>query len=599
MHKKVALIVLPLFLAGLSGGISAAAAPKPGASCAKLGITAKIAGRKYSCTKVGKKLIWSKAITLPAPHVSPKPTPAVSPTPSATPTPTPTKSDDASFYSAKDQTVVHLLNATEGCANPNNATFALQAQVGSQWLPVKVIDSGWNASPFCVDPALGAKNSLAWVKVHMDPGTVYRWFFTGEVNIFGRDGQGHGISASITLPTPVATISPPLNPNQVTLQNVVSSALSAISDSKNAIPTLDPSNSVSISESPSNVLSSFIAGGSQSNFTYLGPTPLLESTPDRTGAVSLITEDHRMAYQSQSALPPWGVGFVINNTDSSGRVVVATSASGASSGVGASNQPYSWRLAFKRDGDAWKYQSISGVNHPSDGVKRFDVVTLGAPGTYSIRLEFTWNTTFYGIGISNPQETVTPLPNATPLRVVILGDSWVYPVFNESGPYHVWDAFPGALSWLSGWNVISAGVPGQGYLATAANETYKDRIVRDLVPENPDLVIFTGSPNDHCQKCSFSDAQIAAEMSSDIQLLQQADPHALIIACSPFSGSPTQSAAMRFEAEALGVPFIDFVNLPLFNQVNNGANQLANGHPTRLGSSYIASELLKEISLLK
>jgi lysophospholipase L1-like esterase len=56
---------------------------------------------------------------------------------------------------------------------------------------------------------------------------------------------------------------------------------------------------------------------------------------------------------------------------------------------------------------------------------------------------------------------------------------------------------------------------------------------------------------------------------------------------------------MQAQAKSLGVPYIDFINLPLFDQSNNGQHQLSNGHPTRLGSSHIAKQLLTAIAALK
>jgi hypothetical protein len=56
---------------------------------------------------------------------------------------------------------------------------------------------------------------------------------------------------------------------------------------------------------------------------------------------------------------------------------------------------------------------------------------------------------------------------------------------------------------------------------------------------------------------------------------------------------------MRTAAESLGVPFVDFSNPPLFTQDNNFSSLIANGHPTRLGGAYIATQLLKSIALLK
>jgi len=390
-----------------------------------------------------------------------------------------------------------------------------------------------------------------------------------------------------------STISNP----KLSLAEFIASANSARNNSLNQIPNLDTSGTVRIIPVQSNLLAHFVTANSEKKFSFLGPTPLSETDPGRAGAVSLVTKDQRAVYQSQSALPPWAATFKFTTTDPQGRFVVVTS--------GQSNQgdrPYSWRLVFKSSSSSsssWKYQSISGTTHAIDGKKNFDEVSLGAPGTYSLRLEFDSSTTFYGVGTNDETISVTAESNFSTPRVVVFGDSWVYPVFNETNPVHVWDAFPGALSWLTGWNVISSGVPGQGYLQVAAGETYKNRVARDLVPQNPDVVIFTGSPNDHCQFCTYTDQQIANEMSNVIKLLQKASPNILIVACSPFEGSPSQAQAMQAVAVAAGIPFINFIALPLFDSNNNGKGQLGRGHPSRLGSSYIANQLLKSLSELK
>ena len=386
----------------------------------------------------------------------------------------------------------------------------------------------------------------------------------------------------------------PTAKNKVTLEKFVKQAFELKSNADNQIPLLDTSETVGIKKVGSNLLSNFVAANSKKSFTYLGPTPLAETDSDRVGALSLVTKDQRAVYGSGAALPPWAATFLFTTTDPKGRFIVVTS--------GQSNQgarDYSWRLAFKSSTSSWKYQSISGITHEVDGKKNFDEVALGAPGSYSLRLEFESSTTFYGIGIGDEVISISSVNNKSTPRVLILGDSWVYPVIDGPSPVHVWDAFPGALSWLSGWNVISSGVRGQGYLQPAAGETYKNRVVRDLVPQNPDVVIFTGSPNDRCEFCTFTDQQIANAMGIAIKLLQQANPDILIIVCSPFQGSPTHAKAMQDVALAAGVSFIDFVNLPLFNNANNGQRQLSSGHPTKLGSSYIAAQLLKEIAALK
>ncbi len=71
---------------------AASAAVKAGAACSKFGATSTSAGKKYTCIKSGKKLVWNKgvAIAKPVPAVTPTPTPSPTPTVTSTPTPSPT-----------------------------------------------------------------------------------------------------------------------------------------------------------------------------------------------------------------------------------------------------------------------------------------------------------------------------------------------------------------------------------------------------------------------------------------------------------------------------------------------------------------------------
>ena len=404
---------------------------------------------------------------------------------------------------------------------------------------------------------------------------------------------GKGLIAKPT-PTPSPTPSPTPNSNQQMLADFAKAAKTAQENSENYLPSLDSNQVVKISNAGSNVLPYFLQAKTPDKFKFLGPNPLIETDSSRLGAISLITKDQRAVYGSRAATPPWAVSFNFTTNDPQGRFVIVTSAENTQG-----RPRYFWRLAFKTNTGTWKYQSLSGTAHATDGKQYFDQVELGAPGLYSIHLEFESSTTFYGIGLSDQTNSIDPGNVAPTSRVVIVGDSWVYPVFDETGPVHAWDAFPGALSWLTGWNVISTGVGGQGYLSASAGETYRDRVVRDLIPQKPDVVIFTGSPNDHCQSCTFTDQQIANEMGEDIKLLKSANPNILIIVCSPFKGSPTQASAMKTVADLLGVAFINFIKLPLFDSINNGQNQLAGGHPTRIGSAFIAEQLLKSLSKLE
>jgi hypothetical protein len=98
MRKALAGLVAILSLSLVTAQLSEAAVT-PGTKCSKAGATSTYNGKKYTCIKSGKKLIWNKgvAIAKPVPVASPTPTPVATPTPtptptvSATPTPTPTE----------------------------------------------------------------------------------------------------------------------------------------------------------------------------------------------------------------------------------------------------------------------------------------------------------------------------------------------------------------------------------------------------------------------------------------------------------------------------------------------------------------------------
>ena len=80
MRLKRGLIVLALSAVILpSLSTSAIAAPKSGASCSKAGAISIVSGKKFTCIKVGKKLIWDKGV-LQKPISKPTPQPSKSPT---------------------------------------------------------------------------------------------------------------------------------------------------------------------------------------------------------------------------------------------------------------------------------------------------------------------------------------------------------------------------------------------------------------------------------------------------------------------------------------------------------------------------------------
>ena len=96
MRKLSALLGLILAGSSLLSIEAQAASPKTGLRCSKLNQTVTSSGFTYTCMKVGKKLVWSKGVKIPAPMPSPSASPTISqnptlsPKPSLAPTPTPT-----------------------------------------------------------------------------------------------------------------------------------------------------------------------------------------------------------------------------------------------------------------------------------------------------------------------------------------------------------------------------------------------------------------------------------------------------------------------------------------------------------------------------
>ena len=100
MRKLLVGLVAVLSLSLVTSQVSVAAVT-PGSKCSKAGATSTSSGKKYTCVKSGKKLVWNKGVALPkpAPATTPTPTPTssptqtIAPTPIVTPTPTPTIRD--------------------------------------------------------------------------------------------------------------------------------------------------------------------------------------------------------------------------------------------------------------------------------------------------------------------------------------------------------------------------------------------------------------------------------------------------------------------------------------------------------------------------
>ena len=96
-------VLLPIILLTFIPAYSANSI-KSGAVCNKLGTTKNFQGKKYTCIKSGKKLIWSKGVALAKPSASP----AVSPLPTSSPAATATLIPSVTSTPSASPTVLSL-----------------------------------------------------------------------------------------------------------------------------------------------------------------------------------------------------------------------------------------------------------------------------------------------------------------------------------------------------------------------------------------------------------------------------------------------------------------------------------------------------------
>ena len=125
-----ALIVASLLVAP----INAIAAVKAGDACKKAGSTATVNGKKFTCVKSGKKLVWNKGVVVTKPKPEPVVTPPVtpSPKPSATASPSPTISPQPIVEKAPsgfDDLVENFRGVYVGVWNSSNSKIEANAPV--------------------------------------------------------------------------------------------------------------------------------------------------------------------------------------------------------------------------------------------------------------------------------------------------------------------------------------------------------------------------------------------------------------------------------------------------------------------------------------
>jgi hypothetical protein len=163
MKRALAIGLVAVLALGVSPSISSAAI-KAGATCKKEGQVSKKAGKEYTCIKKGKKLVWSKGVTIKTAA------PAAAPTP--TPTPTTEKINFvpwSSTFVTEDMIRAAIQKTDEylGTVKPSNSySFTVDPAITDS-------DRAWITQ--VLDYTNGAFSDVLQGRVKVFLGTTHQW----------------------------------------------------------------------------------------------------------------------------------------------------------------------------------------------------------------------------------------------------------------------------------------------------------------------------------------------------------------------------------------------------------------------------------------
>lgn len=248
--------------------------------------------------------------------------------------------------------------------------------------------------------------------------------------------------------------------------------------------------------------------------TYFGTVPERGTTyPNYLGVLN-------DAY-SLTSPSPWAAEFVLDTADATGRFEVATKGTGAGIRV----------LIRSKETGAWQYVTVGATFTPAgDGGWHNDLVTLGAAGLYTIRLEFDSNVIFFGLRVGSADSVSAT--NSAGKRVIVVGDSFTEPTIVDTGTKFSWDGWAQLASYVTGYDIWSAGSGGTGYVApgSGGRVKFRDRLAADVIPYAPDEVWWFGGIND----ASESTSAVLAEAVACWAQVTTALPNCRQIVAAPF-----------------------------------------------------------------
>jgi hypothetical protein len=284
------------------------------------------------------------------------------------------------------------------------------------------------------------------------------------------------------------------------------------------------------------------------------------------------------AYTGKTSKSSGFVDFRLDTLDPQGRFEIRTQGAGIPSG--------DIRIAIRnRVSKQWEYtHDVKSISRSAIGGIFLDLVTLGAPGIYDIRLEMNSTGKFYGVRVG-PTDQVTALP--TPEKTfVVIGDSFNDPTFSDPGGqagFNYNDSWITGLHYMTGMEFISAGCGGTGWMnpnaAIGGTATTWD-ILQDVLAviaeskKKVDGIIFTSGLNDFgyvggtAGYPAATPAGCAAEVVRCINACKAAGITENYIQ-SPFFPRGSESfpqifmqfpLAIKAAAASLGVPYLDILD---------------------------------------
>lgn len=274
--------------------------------------------------------------------------------------------------------------------------------------------------------------------------------------------------------------------------------------------------------------------------------------PDYLGVLGTAT------YTATTSGSPWAAEFILDTADATGRFEIEQKGNGSPLRV----------LTRDKVSGRWLYASAGASFTPDSSGNTFrHLVTLGAAGTYTVRIECTPTVVLNGIRVA-----ATDAVRATgriAQRVIVVGDSFTEPTIVDSGTNFPWDGWCQLASYATGYDIWSAGSGGTGYLQTNGGRVkFRDRLAADVISYAPDEIWWAGGINDS----SFTKAQIQTEAATCFAQVASALPSCKQVVIAPFykAGAPSYPQSLlnirdgiKAAATAAGLTFLDVMNQPL------------------------------------